>query len=169
MWPSRIGDRVSSYPCQCTTEQFDESKVSDSLSEMESHWPSYNNDNDKFWGHEWTKHGTCCDASGANTQSTFFASAINLRAKSALLAGFAASDITPGKSYDASSMAAAIKKSLGVTPTLGCDEQNNLSEVGLCYSKSLEPQECDTSVTHQQGDEVSDCDTTKQIAFMAPN
>jgi len=27
-----------------------------------------------------------------------------------LLAGFAASDITPGKSYDASSMAAAIKK-----------------------------------------------------------
>jgi len=167
LWPSRIGSNVNSYPCECTKEAFAESSVSASLDEMKQRWPSYTGENDQFWSHEWTKHGTCCDTtSGVNTQASFFATALAARDKAQLLKALAAASITPnGKSYSYASMATAIKASLGVSPLMGCKTGNTLSEVGLCYSKSMELQECDSSVKQQEGDEVSDCATDVAVVF----
>jgi len=168
LWPSRIGSTVNSYPCECTKEAFDESKVSASLSEMKQRWPSYTGENDQFWDHEWSKHGTCCDdTTGLSSQATFFSSTLALRDKVGILKALAAASITPGKSYSYASMAAAVKASLGVNPLMGCKTGNTLSEMGICYTKTMEPQECDDSVKTQSGDEVSDCDQTVAVNFAA--
>jgi len=141
--------------------------VSASLSEMKQRWPSYTGQNDEFWGHEWTKHGTCCDdTSGLSSQADFFAGALSLRSKAQLLSALAAASITPnGSSYSYAAMAAAIKAKIGVNPLMGCKTGNTLSEIGLCYSKSMTLQECDQSVKTQSGDEVSDCDSTVAVVF----
>jgi len=171
LWPSRIGSAVSSYPCQCTDEEFSEDKIQGSLDEMKSHWPSYNGDDDAFWTHEWSKHGTCAvNAGSVSDQSDFFATAISLRSKSGLLSAFEAAGIkADGSTYAHDDMVAAVKKSLGAEPTLGCNKQNELSEIGICYSKTdLSAQGCDASVVNQKSDEISDCDHTQPITFLAP-
>ena len=61
LWPSRTGADVNTYPCTCTSEQFSDSKVASVMDQMKAHWPSYTGNNDQFWSHEWSKHGTCCD------------------------------------------------------------------------------------------------------------
>lgn len=171
LWPSRIGADVNSYPCTCTEEQFSEDKVSSSLDEMKQHWPSYTGQDDTFWGHEWSKHGTCCDkTSGLEDQESFFSSALGMRDKAGLLAALTKANIKPdGSSYAYSDMANAIKSAIGVAPLLGCKTGNTLSEIGLCYSSSSKSlQECDESVKNQQGDEVSDCATDVKVVFAKP-
>jgi len=166
LWPSRIGANVASYPCTCTSEAFSESEVPASLDEMKAHWPSYTGQNDVFWGHEWSKHGTCCDTTpGVNSQADFFASALSMRDKSGILAAFNTSGIVPGASYSFDKMAQAVKSAIGVNPTMGCKTGNTLSEIALCFTKDLQLQECDPSVSSQPGDEVSDCDQTVDIVF----
>jgi len=168
LWPSRTGADVNSYPCECTSEAFDDSKLTSIQTEMEARWPSYTGNNDQFWSHEWTKHGVCCNHSpGLEDQLSFFSATLGLRDKSGLLAALTKAKITPGGSYNYADMAAAVKASLGVNPLMGCKKGNPLSEVGICYSKTMEPIECDSSVKTQSGDEVSDCDTTGKVVFPA--
>jgi len=171
LWPSRTGADVNSYPCTCTNETFSESKVSSVLSEMQAHWPSYTGDDDTFWDHEWSKHGTCCDkTSGLSDQASFFSATLGLRDKAGLLAALTKANIKPdGSSYAYADMANAIKAAVGAAPLLGCKTGNTLSEIGLCISTtSQQVQECDESVQTQQGDEVSDCDKTAKVVFAKP-
>ena len=61
----------------CTSEQFDESQVEDLLDDMKQYWlscPKYGHDNEGFWSHEWSKHGTCTGL----TQHEFFSKALDL-------------------------------------------------------------------------------------------
>jgi len=95
----------------------------------------------------------------------FLSATLGLRSKTGLLAALTKANIKPGSGYSYASMAAAIKASIGVNPLMGCKTNNTLSEVGVCFSKSLEPVECDASVKSQQGDEVSDCATDVMVNF----
>jgi len=166
LWPSRTGADVNSYPCTCTSEEFSESKVSASLDEMKVHWASYTGQDDTFWGHEWSKHGTCCDSTqGLEDQASYFAGGLKLRNQDSLLSALSKASITPGGSYTYAAMADAIKAVIGVAPLMGCKTGNTLSEVGVCYSKTLEAIECDDSVKSQSGDEVSDCDSSVKVVF----
>eukprot|EP00656_Telonema_subtile_P032746 TRINITY_DN35_c0_g3_i1.p1 TRINITY_DN35_c0_g3~~TRINITY_DN35_c0_g3_i1.p1 ORF type:complete len:351 (+),score=52.33 TRINITY_DN35_c0_g3_i1:177-1229(+) len=167
LWPSRIGTNVNSYPCTCTPEAFSESKVPASLTDMKAHWPSYTGKNDQFWGHEWSKHGTCCDKTqGLSDQASFFAGALKLRDQAGFLAALTKAGLTPGGTYSYSNMSDAIKAANGVAPLMGCKTGNTLSEVGMCVDpKTMKFMECDDTVKHQIGDEVSDCDQSIPVKF----
>jgi len=78
LWPSRIEDPVN-YPCQCSTEPFDESKLETIMKDMNFYWPSLEtSDYANFWAHEWEKHGTCC-MPYLKTQMQYFETTLGLR------------------------------------------------------------------------------------------
>jgi ribonuclease I len=61
----------------CTKEQFSENNLSEAtLKDMNMYWMSCMNgsNNDHFWQHEWSRHGTCSGMS----QEEFFSTAISL-------------------------------------------------------------------------------------------
>ena len=61
----------------CSKEQFSENNLSEeTLKDMNMYWMSCMNgsNNDHFWRHEWSKHGTCSGMS----QEEFFSTAISL-------------------------------------------------------------------------------------------
>ena len=64
----------------CGGEDFDESQISDLLSDMKIYWlscPEYSTSNEHFWTHEWSKHGTCSGLS----QHEFFSDGLQLRSE----------------------------------------------------------------------------------------
>jgi ribonuclease T2 len=71
LWPDPESSCTS-----CTTEPFSENNISDAtLQDMATYWPNcLSGGNDKFWSHEWSKHGTCSGLS----QEDFFSTAISL-------------------------------------------------------------------------------------------
>ena len=65
------------YCTSCTEEPFSEDNLSEAtLKDMNMYWMSCvnGNDNDHFWRHEWSKHGTC----SGMTQEEFFSKTISL-------------------------------------------------------------------------------------------
>jgi len=84
LWPNYPNnDGGYPWPQYCSTEAFNITSfdsVSGLKSAMDTYWPSNNNQgsfaektNSQFWGHEWTRHGTC----SGMTQPEFFCTAIN--------------------------------------------------------------------------------------------
>jgi len=156
LWPSRIGSDSSTYPCQCTQESFDESKISDLLTRMETNWASYTGQNIEFWTHEWSKHGTCSTPL-LSSQHDYFSNALDARFKTTLLAKLAKQGIVPDsvKTYSSSDISSAV----GNSPALGC-KGSHLSEIAVCLSKDdLSRQNCDPSVLSNRG-EFNDCPET---------
>merc|ERR1711871_18285 len=167
MWPSRIKD-ADTYPCQCTNKEFSQSEISDLATDMNQYWSSLkgHGGNVEFWDHEWTKHGTCSPQidQGTNVHS-YFNTTLGLRAQVDTYGALAAAGILPGKSYSAMSVQGAIKKAVGVTPTLGCVGKD-LAVVGLCFDKeTVKLQDCSDSIVHNTHDSVSNCDLEENITF----
>ena len=156
LWPSRVGSDSASYPCECTEESFDESKVSDLLTRMETNWASYTGQNQQFWSHEWSKHGTCSTPFLGN-QHDYFSNALDARVKTTLLTMLSRSNIVPDstKTYTSADISSAV----GHAPALGC-KGSKLSEIAVCLSKDdLSRQDCDPSVLSNRG-EFNDCPET---------
>ena len=53
-------------------------KLWDLMPFLAIYWPSWSSDNAAFWGHEWTRHGTCAQLGG---QHHFFKSVLKLHRK----------------------------------------------------------------------------------------
>merc|ERR1719473_1086318 len=125
LWPSRVGSDSATYPCACTQESFDESQLSDILTRMETNWASYTGDNDGFWTHEWSKHGTCSTPL-LTTQHDYFSKALDARFKTMLLVKLSQQGIVPDatKTYTSSEISNAV----GENPALGC-KGSKLSEI----------------------------------------
>jgi ribonuclease T2 len=61
-------------------------QIEDLQRTMQRYWPTLacpSADGDKFWGHEWGKHGTC--AKSTLDQHSYFLSALNLYKKANIL------------------------------------------------------------------------------------
>ena len=74
LWPQYS---ENSWPEYCTDIKFDLSLIKSLLPELKKHWHSYNGRNEKFWEHEWKKHGTC----SYMDEHTYFKTALALREK----------------------------------------------------------------------------------------
>lgn len=154
MWPSRTGSDVATYPCQCTTESFDETELKTVLGEMKTNWASYTGEDDQFWSHEWSKHGTC-STPVAKTQLDYFSKTLNTFKTVNLLSMLTDASIVPGSSYSSSDVLSA----LGGRAIIGC-KSGKLSEVAFCLDKDdLSVISCDGTVMKNVG-EFNDCSGT---------
>ncbi|KAF9316535.1 ribonuclease T2-like [Podila horticola] len=99
------------------------------LDDMNTYWSSYKGDNNAFWSHEWSKHGTCvsnlapsCSANSVQDQDVFsyFSKALALRAQYNLYGALAAKNILPGSNPNVADMHAAIQAAFGVDAQINC-------------------------------------------------
>lgn len=111
------------------------------LDEMNTYWSSYKGDNNAFWAHEWSKHGTCvstlapsCSSNYVQDQDVYayFSTALALRKQYNLYNVLAGAGITPGSTPDVDDMHSAIKAAYGVDAQINC-ASGVLSEIWLFY------------------------------------
>ncbi|KZT30799.1 RNase Gf29 [Neolentinus lepideus HHB14362 ss-1] len=106
--------------------------ASDTLSYMKQYWVDINGENEQFWEHEWSTHGTCystlqtsCLPSGSAKGAeavAFFETVVKLFKTLPTYTWLANEDITPSssKTYTLSTLTSALKSASGYTPALSC-------------------------------------------------
>ncbi|KAF9997965.1 ribonuclease T2-like [Entomortierella chlamydospora] len=114
----------------------------DMLDNMNTYWSSYTGDNNSFWSHEWSKHGTCvstlapsCIANYVQDEDVYnyFSTALGLRQKYDLYAALANAGITPGSNPNVDDMHSAIQSAFGVDAEINCNN-GALSEIWLFFN-----------------------------------
>ncbi|KAF9423920.1 ribonuclease T2-like, partial [Entomortierella beljakovae] len=100
------------------------------VDQLNTYWGSYKGDNNAFWAHEWSKHGTCvsnyapkCHPNSAENQDvfTYFDTTLKLRQQYDLYAVLSKAGINPGSTPNVADMHAAIKSAFGVDAQINCD------------------------------------------------
>ncbi|KAF9454204.1 ribonuclease T2 [Macrolepiota fuliginosa MF-IS2] len=107
--------------------------ASSTLSFMQTHWVDINGNNEQFWEHEWSTHGTCmstlrttCLPSGSPKGAeavAFFQTVVKLFQTLPTYTWLANAGILPSTSatHTLSSLTSALKSGSGVTPSLDCN------------------------------------------------
>ncbi|KAF8167381.1 ribonuclease T2 [Crassisporium funariophilum] len=102
------------------------------LSFMQTHWVDINGQNEQFWAHEWSTHGTCmstletsCLPSGSARGTdavAFFQTVVKLFQTLPTYTFLSAAGITPSttQTFTLSQLNAALKAGSGFTPALEC-------------------------------------------------
>ena len=150
LWPNNYD---GSYPCTCTNDQFNLTTVKPLVPQLLKYWPSYKcNDNDdngycdsSFWAHEYEKHGTCAlGAPGISDQYEYFETTLSLRNKYAILPALANKGIYPSDDdgHYLDDIKNAVKAYNGGSPSVWCDNDNNISSFITCYDSQLQPTDC---------------------------
>jgi len=106
--------------------------ASDTLEFMQTNWVDIKGDNEHFWQHEWSKHGTCmstldpsCLPSGSPTGAeavAFFQTVVRLFQTLPTYNWLENEGITPSttKTYTLSQLTSALRAQSGFTPALDC-------------------------------------------------
>ncbi|KAF9932531.1 ribonuclease T2-like [Linnemannia zychae] len=111
------------------------------MNELNTYWSSYKGDNNAFWSHEWSKHGTCVSTLAPNCSSDFvqnqdvfnyFSTTLGLRKQYNLYNALANAGITPGSTPDVDDMHVAINAAFGVDAQINCSG-GVLSEIWLFF------------------------------------
>ncbi|KDR85702.1 hypothetical protein GALMADRAFT_234739 [Galerina marginata CBS 339.88] len=107
--------------------------ASDTLAFMQTHWVDINGQNEQFWEHEWSTHGTCMSTlvpsclpkgsvKGAEAVA-FFQTVVKLFQTLPTFTWLSNEGITPttSKTFTLSQLTTALKAQSGFTPVLNCD------------------------------------------------
>ncbi|CAM8881245.1 unnamed protein product [Rhodiola kirilowii] len=121
LWPNY---KDGSYPSNCDSDSpFDESQVSELISNMEVNWPTLacpSGDGIKFWTHEWDKHGTCSES--VLNQREYFQAALDLKGKTNLLQALTSAGVRPNDGfYSMEKIKNAITEGVGFEPYVECN------------------------------------------------
>ncbi|KAG0734786.1 hypothetical protein G6F60_010024 [Rhizopus arrhizus] len=117
------------------------SKDSSLYSSMLTYWPSDQGDNNVFWSHEWSKHGTCVSTYDPDCYDNYedgedivdyFQKAMDLRSQYNVYNAFSSNGITPGGTYTATEMQSAIENYFGAKAKIDCSS-GTLSDVALYF------------------------------------
>lgn len=163
LWPNYF----HGYPFDCTSEELDERKIESLIPEMEKEWPSYTTSNLEFWGHEWSKHGTCT----GNSQHTYFDDVLRLDDKYDLMDAFSRHGIdAPSKSsYHIDELYGSLQDEFGRRPLLHWDGNCDLSEVWLCLDKDLCLIDCPSAAVPKPTTEKFWAKGVQQLKAVTPN
>lgn len=119
--------------------------ASATLSYMQQFWVDINGQNEQFWEHEWSTHGTCystlkpsCLPSGSAKGAeavAFFNTVVALFKTLPTYTFLANAGITPSssKTYTLSQITSAIQSATGFTPALDCDG-SNLNQISYYFN-----------------------------------
>ncbi|KAF2174776.1 ribonuclease T2 [Zopfia rhizophila CBS 207.26] len=150
LWPDRC-DGTYDANCDSTRVYSNISEIIKSfeknelLEYMQKYWKDYKGDDETFWQHEWSKHGTCistlepeCYTEHKATEEVvdYFQKAVDLFKSLPSYEWLSAAGITPStdETYTTKAIQAALAaKRPGVTVTLGC-KSGRLNEIWYHYS-----------------------------------
>jgi ribonuclease T2 len=116
----------------------------DTLSFMDEYWVDMNGDNEHFWQHEWSKHGTCYSTlkpSCLPSQSprgaeavAFFQQVVKLFKSLPTYEWLASQGITPHRTrtHTLSEITSALKTASGYTPAISCSG-NQIKEISWYF------------------------------------
>lgn len=118
-------------------------------------WPSYEGGDTHFWEHEWSKHGTCASPLLGN-RTSYFQHVIMMNEKYDLNVVFQDAGLWPQRSlrkltpYSVEDAIVAVQQAYGVAPRLSCEQNDELSEVWMCFGLDLQPIDCPEKVQPRQ-------------------
>ncbi|XP_002960316.2 ribonuclease 1 [Selaginella moellendorffii] len=141
LWPNNLD---GSYPENCDPSRpFNASQIGGLRGDMDALWSSLScpsSNSEKFWAHEWEKHGTCSEKI-LRSQRDYFAAALRLRKSVDLLGALEQAGISPdGKSYPLALIKNALQDG-GYAPGITCNADDDdsgssqLYQIYLCVSK----------------------------------
>ncbi|RWS21020.1 ribonuclease Oy-like protein [Leptotrombidium deliense] len=150
LWPQN-GER-------CCEESYNRNLVRAYYRELEGIWPTLKTGfaNERFWAHEWTKHGTCAYAVDSLTgQARYFSNGMRLFRNLQMPSILSASKINPTNKaataeYKILAIKSAIRNKIKVNVQLICREVPTISkipilqEIRVCYDKGLKYIDCST-------------------------
>lgn len=101
-----------------------------------------------FWQYEWLKHGSCCAEQIQNlgTERQFFMQGLKWLRQFNMSQILETLEVIPGGKYKVFDVHNVVFETLNKIPSIHCvrakDGNNYLSEIRLCFSKSLELIDC---------------------------
>ncbi|KAL5535666.1 hypothetical protein ACEPAF_3760 [Sanghuangporus sanghuang] len=137
LWPDNC-DQTFEQDCDPSRAYTDiagllsDAGASDTLSFMQTHWVDIDGDDESFWEHEWSKHGTCMstlepkcitDYSTGDEAVAFFNTVVRLFKTLPTFTWLSNQGITPttSKTFTYSELTDALQAESGVVPALNCD------------------------------------------------
>mmetsp|Transcript_4652 Transcript_4652/g.13381 ORF Transcript_4652/g.13381 Transcript_4652/m.13381 type:complete len:225 (+) Transcript_4652:164-838(+) len=131
------------WPSFCSHERFDAAQLAPLRPALDAQWPSYYGPSEKFWAHEWTKHGTCAEDLFPR-EVAFFNATLRLHAENSLERALLLAGIRPDAQirYTSADIVAAVESHLGVQPLVHC-VSGKVSEIWMCVNERLEMEDCD--------------------------
>ncbi|KAK2078958.1 hypothetical protein QBZ16_002648 [Prototheca wickerhamii] len=132
-WPQFCPDRTRSPEPEPSTRQ-------------ECVWPSLMGPSESFWGHEWTKHGTCA-APVLGNRSSYVAAVLAAHERYSLDTVLGEAGIEPSAQavYSPSDFVRAVRAAYGATPRVSCQGQT-LVEIWMCLDLDLKAMDCPPAV-----------------------
>ncbi|XP_030385323.1 ribonuclease Oy [Scaptodrosophila lebanonensis] len=149
IWPTKLG-HVGPNTCN-RSAIFDKDQLKPIENRLETYWPDLDGEDnkvDKLWSHEWLKHGTCAASLDTlDDELKYFGQGLIWREDYVMSRILDASGIHPDSNNTVTVLNEAIVKALGKNPSIHCLYGKHgisyLSEIRICFNKSLELIDCD--------------------------
>ncbi|CAK1600658.1 unnamed protein product [Parnassius mnemosyne] len=177
IWPTKLG---TMGPAFCNrTWLFDPEEVRPIEKPLEQLWTNVESGTSTYalWAHEWNKHGTCAAIlEPLNSQIKYFSMGLNWVRKFMMHDILMEASIIPSNDHEYSVLDIhnAVKGRLGVNPVIECrkeDGKSYLGEIRICFSKTLELQNCDgvlglKSTKIGRESVLTNCKTTQGVIYL---
>ncbi|XP_063932546.1 ribonuclease Oy [Zophobas morio] len=175
LWPTKIG---ANGPFFCNSAiHFDPDQLAPMMKELQEYWTNVeaNTKPNSLWKHEWNKHGTCAASlPQLNSVTNYFKQGLEWNQDFRLSSMLSKSNIVPNtQGYNISDVYNAVKVATGKNPEIECvvdgkSKQSLISEIRLCFNKSLDLIDCNVSkFGGQDGDILSNCNGNKNVMYFA--
>lgn len=169
LWPEFNN---GSWPEYCDKDApFNMSAIEDMLPELQEYWPSLvSPDQESFWNHEWTRHGTCAEKL-TPTEHAYFRLVLNLREKFDVYKILISKSITPNSNTTWQDVKKALESASPAAVEVACNfdakGRKQLFEVRSCYLPStgqkVVPVDCINESVSKS------CGSPADIIFFPPN
>lgn len=149
IWPTKLG-RIGPNFCNKSAE-FDPDQLDTIVDNLNTYWMDLEGETsqDYLWKHEWLKHGTCAAVLEAlDNELKYFGQGLIWREKYVISNILDASGIHPDSNNTVIALNNALVRGLGKNPSIHCiyngkHDISYLSEIRICFDKSLELIDCD--------------------------
>lgn len=132
-----------------------------------------------MWQHEWEKHGTCASVlRELDSENKYFGQGLQWLLQYTMSNMLSKSSIEPGASYHVVDFHNAIRNTIDSNPSIHCVREKNdrghqyLSEIKICFSKSLELVDCngvlyesELNVKEHDNGIITNCDLTQEVQY----
>jgi len=150
LWPSTNAGGGRKHLGYCNnTVKFDYNKVKDLRADLDRYWPNLfaGTSSQKFWKHEYEKHGTCAAlVKGFETEHIYFSRAMEILQKFDPAQVLKKADIVPSKdAYPADRIIRAANQGYGVNVCPQCSYSRGvrtISGLEVCLTNQMELMDC---------------------------